>query len=169
MISESGRKGLRTWVEVDTGAILRNFSAFRKIVPKDTKMMAVVKSNAYGHSLIDFSKTVEKIGVDSLGVDSVVEAQALRREGITIPILVFGYTLPELVADAVKNDIALTVSSFEALHSFLELKIAGKIKIHIEVDTGMHRQGFLESEREKLVASRLVYARIACTPRLVIC
>ncbi|MFA6797462.1 MAG: alanine racemase, partial [Candidatus Paceibacterota bacterium] len=94
------RKGLRTWIEIDKKAIKHNYSVFRSLIPKNTKLLAVVKSNAYGHSLIDFSKEIVKNGVDFLGVDSIVEGLALRREGIKTPILVLGYTLPELFNDA---------------------------------------------------------------------
>jgi alanine racemase len=61
--------------------------------------MAVVKSNAYGHGLIDFSQAAEKLGVDWLGVDSIVEAESLRRSGLKKPILVLGYTLRDKIED----------------------------------------------------------------------
>jgi len=114
--------------------------------------MAVVKSNAYGHGLVDFSKEMEKLGADFLGVDSMTEARALRREGITLPILVLGYTMPELFAEAASNNISLTVSFFETLDAFKEVKFAKLLKIHIKVDTGMHRQGFLFGEQKSLMS-----------------
>ena len=92
MLKES--KGLRTWIEVDKKAVAHNYGVFCKLLSPKTKLMAVVKSNAYGHSLIDFSKEICALGADWLGVDSVTEALALRKAGITKPILVLGYTLP---------------------------------------------------------------------------
>ena len=151
MIKDSERKGLRTWIEVDTKAIKGDFSVFRKLIPKETKIMAVVKSNAYGHSLLDFSREIEKDGADWLAVDSVVEGLALRKEGIKIPILVLGYTLPELFSDAVKNNISLTISNFESLEKLAGAKLKTASKIHIKVDTGMHRQGFMAGDRAKLL------------------
>jgi alanine racemase len=147
--------GLRTWIEIETKAIAHNYKLFRNWIKKDTKLMAVVKSNAYGHSLHDFAKEMEKLGADWLGVDSVIEGLSLRKIGIKIPILVMGYTLPELYKDAVEADISLTISHYEALNALLGLKLSKKAKVHIKVDTGMTRQGFLISEQNKLIANLL--------------
>lgn len=144
------RKGLRTWIEIDKGAIKHNFSVFRGVIGKQVKMLGVVKSNAYGHNLIEFAKELERLGVDFLGVDSAVEGLALRREGVKTPILVLGYTLPEMFAELAQKNISVTVSNFE---TFFELKkIDYKIKIHLKVDTGMSRHGFVETEIKKVLA-----------------
>ncbi|MDD4803858.1 MAG: alanine racemase [Candidatus Pacebacteria bacterium] len=147
------RKGLRTWIEIDKKAIKHNYSVFRSLIPKNTKFLAVVKSNAYGHSLIDFSKEIVKNGVDFLGVDSIVEGLALRREEIKTPILVLGYTLPELFNDAVEKNISITVSSFDTISKIKKLKIPSskKLKIHIKADTGMCRHGFLLKDLDKVI------------------
>ncbi len=134
--------GLRTWIEVDRKAVQHNFGVFKKLISPKTKLMAVVKSNAYGHGLIDFSKEMEKLGADFIGVDSITEARALRREGIRMPILVLGYTMPELFTEASENDISVTVSTLETLDAIARTKFAKPLKVHIKVDTGMHRQGF---------------------------
>ncbi len=138
------RKGLRTWIEIDKKAIAHNYCVFRNFIDKNCKLLAVVKSNAYGHNLVPFAKEQEKFGIDFLGVDSVVEAFTLRREGIKIPILVLGYTLPELLKEASQKDISIAISNFEALSEVIKIK--EKIKIHIKVDTGMSRHGFLEND-----------------------
>ena len=143
------RKGLRTWIEIDKKAIAYNYRTLRNLLDKKCKMLAVVKSNAYGHGLIELAKEEEKLGVDFLGVDSVIEAITLRREGIKIPILVLGYTLPEMVEVAIKKDISITVSTFELLSEILNVK--EQIKIHIKVDTGMFRQGFHENDFVKVL------------------
>ncbi len=144
--------GLRTWIEVDRGAIKHNVGLFKKLIGRKTKFMGVVKSNAYGHSLIDFSRELEDLGADFLGVDSVVEALALRKNGITLPILVLGYTLPEMMGQAVQEDISLTVSTLEILAAISKMKLAQPIKIHLKVDTGMHRQGFQLREMRAVVS-----------------
>ena len=130
---------LRTWIEVDKKAIFHNIAEFRKIIKSKTKLMAVVKSNAYGHGLVDFAKTTES-KVDWFGVDSITEGLKLRQIGLKKPILVLGYTLPSRVGDAAKNNISLTVSTLDALKNLAILK--NKPKIHLKIDTGMHRQGF---------------------------
>ncbi len=143
------RKGLRTWIEIDKKAIAHNYRVFRNLIDKKCKLLAVVKSNAYGHNLMEFAKEQEKLGVDFLGVDSVVEALTLRKEGIRIPILVLGYTLPEMLSEAASKNISITVSNFETLSVVIKSKL--KIKIHIKVDTGMSRHGFLENDIEEVL------------------
>ena len=142
------RIGLRTWIEVDRKAIAKNFKLFRSIISSKTKLMVVVKSNAYGHNLVDFSHEMEECGADFLAVDSVVEALKLRRHGITLPILVLGYILPEMIGVAVEQKVSFTVSSFETLKMLTQSKRLGAKRpaVHIKVDTGMHRQGFLSSD-----------------------
>ena len=83
------------------------------------------------------------------GVDSVVEALRLRREGIKNPILVLGLTLSSRLKEAYDHDITLTVSNFDALISLIRAN--KRIKFHLKVDTGMHRQGFLESDITRLI------------------
>ncbi len=146
-------KGLRTWIEINRNAIRHNFLVFRSIIHKKSKFMAVIKSNAYGHSLIDFAREMEKLGADFLGVDSIVEGLALRKEGINSPILVLGYTLPEMVALAADNNISLSVSTFESLKKIIDNQshFLKPLNIHIKVDTGMHRQGFLLEDRKKVL------------------
>ena len=73
--------------------------------------MAVVKSNAYGHSLHDFAKEMAKLGADWIAVDSAVEALSLRKAGVTTPLFVLGYTLPELYKDTVEADISFSISN----------------------------------------------------------
>ncbi len=142
---------LRTWVEIDRGAIKQNYRTFRKLLTPQTKLMAVVKSNAYGHELAGFSKETDKLGVDFFGVDSITEGMALRREGITKPILVLGYTMPENFKAASENKISITVSSFDGMSALKENKYP--LKIHIKIDSGMHRQGFYPDDAEKVVST----------------
>ncbi len=152
-------QGLRTWIEIDTKAMKHNYDLLRGLLSPKTKMMAVVKSNAYGHSLIDFSQEMERLGADWFGVDSILEGQALRKAGIKAPILVLGYTLPSKIETAAEENISITVSTFETLEEITELTKGGKLSdfsknlsIHIKVDTGMHRQGFMLNQIEEAVS-----------------
>jgi alanine racemase len=77
----------RTWIEISRAAIKHNYQTFRGLIEPKTKLMAVVKSNAYGHELIGFAKATAALGVDLLGVDSITEAKSLREAGIKKPIL----------------------------------------------------------------------------------
>lgn len=141
------KNGLRTRIEVSKNALKRNYNLFRNLIGEKCLLMAVVKSNAYGHGLLDFSKLMQKFGADWFGVDSIVEALALRKIGIKKPILVLGYTLPEKFNDAVKNKVSLTISTFEGLKNLNK----NRVKFHLKIDTGMHRQGFLLSDMPKVV------------------
>src|SRR3990167_1898704 len=103
----STKNTLRTWIEVDKKAIYHNISKFRKLIKPQVKFMAIIKSNAYGHGLVDFAKIAED-KVDWFGVDSITEGLKLRQKGLKKPILVLGYTLPSRVEDAAQNNISLT-------------------------------------------------------------
>lgn len=149
---KNDRNGLRTWLEIDCRAIEKNYRLSRSLIAPKTKLLAVVKSNAYGHGLVDFAKELERLGADWFGVDSVMEGLALRREGIKAPILVLGYTLPDKFTEAAENNISLTVSNFETLKALEKSHFSKPLKIHIKVDTGMHRQGFLLKEQKALSA-----------------
>ncbi|MES2135275.1 MAG: alanine racemase [Patescibacteria group bacterium] len=139
-------KRLRTWIEIDRQAIKHNYKLFRSLIPKSTKLLSVVKSNAYGHSHIDFSKEVETLGIDYIAVDSIVEGLSLRKSGVRRPILVLGHTLHVRIKDAGPADIRVAVSSITQLHQLKKEIYKRPVKIHIKVDTGLHRQGFTLSD-----------------------
>lgn len=140
---------LKTWVEIDSKAVKHNCDLFRKLIGKNVKLWAVVKSNAYGHGILAFSKLADKFGIDGFCVDSIVEGLRLRKEGIKKHILVLGPTLPSRFADASKNDIALTISTPEFLKTLLSAKKPPKF--HLKIDTGMHRQGFYLEDLPKAI------------------
>lgn len=147
---------LRTWVEINKAALFHNVRQFLRLIPKQTFFMAVVKSNAYGHGLTQVAKLLANnqllvTGNQKLwfGVDSIVEGLRLRNEGIKNPILVLGSTLQDRVGEAYQNNITLSVSNFDALMALSRVK--EKPHIHIKIDTGMHRQGFLPHDVTKLI------------------
>jgi len=100
------RRSLRTWIDLDRSALARNVLTFRCLLPPDCRLMAVCKSNAYGHGLYDLAPMLQEMGVDWFGVDSVVEAVTLRKKRIRRPILVLGYTLPSRFAEAARHRTA---------------------------------------------------------------
>ncbi|OGI57022.1 alanine racemase [Candidatus Nomurabacteria bacterium RIFCSPHIGHO2_02_FULL_37_13] len=149
-LSQIEKTKLRTWVELDRIAIKKNYRTFRNMVKNNCILMAVVKSNAYGHELIPFSKEVVRQGVKFLGVDSFDEAMELRKVGIKVRIMVFGYVSPAFYKQASEKNISLTISNFPALKFLLQTKLKKNIKIHIKVDTGLGRQGFLMEDMTKV-------------------
>ncbi|MDP3963585.1 MAG: alanine racemase [bacterium] len=134
-------EGLRTWVEIDKAALAHNYRVFRSRLGTRTKLMAIAKSNAYGHDLVQYATYMERLGADWIGVDSVIEALALRREGLRIPIFVLGHTPVSYFGEAAAKRITLTVSTFEGLDAWL--RSSKKPSVHLKIDTGMHRQGFM--------------------------
>jgi len=139
---------VRTWLQIDRASMAKNYAVFRAMIKPETKLMAVVKSNAYGNELIGFSKVMDELGADTFGVDSITEGITLREVGIVKPILVLGFTIPENVSIASEKNISITLSSFDALSYLIKNKIS--IKVHVKIDSGMHRQGFYPSDAEKL-------------------
>jgi len=133
------------WAEIDLSAIKNNIEEIRRITNPKSQVMAVVKANAYGHGAVEVSKVCLENGADRLAVARSTEALELRNAGITCPILVFGYCTEEEIEKMVENDITLTVYSFETASSIQKTaeKLGKHPKIHIKVDTGMSRLGFL--------------------------
>lgn len=161
---------LKTWVEINTAALRHNFLQFQNLIGPQCRFMAVVKSNAYGHGLTQVAKLLANSKFDPrvsslgsreirnskfsaprlwFGVDSMVEALRLREEGIQGPVLVLGSTLPLRMQEAAGKRITLTISNFESLAAFTKLR--ERPEFHIKIDTGMHRQGFLMPQIEKLI------------------
>ncbi|HEY4518288.1 MAG TPA: alanine racemase [Candidatus Paceibacterota bacterium] len=152
----------RSWVEVDKQALKHNVGVFRRVA-KLSKVMAVVKGNAYGHGMLECAKIFEqelaprssKSEVGWLGVDDIDEALALRKAGLKLPILVLGYTLPSRFPEAVKHDISVTISSIESLKHCLPKKIMRSnlkhLHIHLKLETGLNRQGITENELPELL------------------
>jgi len=131
---------------VDLSAIAANVKKLKATA--GTELMAVVKADAYGHGLVPVAKTAISAGATWLGVALVEEAHALRTAGITVPILAWLVPPGSDYAAAIDAQIDLAVPSLEI---FKEIVETGKrARIHIEVDTGMTRGGFLEEWAEFL-------------------
>lgn len=134
---------------VSLDAWRRNVQAYRRALPADIRIMAVVKANAYGHGSVELAKEAAACGVDAFGVASLDEAIELRAAGVVgVPILVLGYTPPHGLDAAREYDVSLTVYSEEVLDALEQTSEHPlPLKIHIKIDTGMGRIG-LRDERE---------------------
>jgi alanine racemase len=146
-----------TWAEVDLGAIKHNLREIKKMIGFHRgglpKIMAVVKANAYGHGLVEVARTLERLDIHYLGVASLDEAIALRREKIKLPILVLGLILPGEIDLALSNDVSLTICGKELARKLNNrAKAADKvISVHIKVDTGMGRIGVWHEQAYQFV------------------
>jgi alanine racemase len=150
-LSRVEKTRLRTWIELDKKSIAKNYKLFRKIINTKTKLMSVVKSNAYGHNLVTFAKEIVRLGIDFLGVDSIDEALELRKSGIKTKILVFGYVSPAYYALATSKNISITISNLYNLKALSKQKLKDKLHIHVKIDTGLGRQGFLPKDVENVI------------------
>ncbi|MEI7792541.1 MAG: alanine racemase [Candidatus Berkelbacteria bacterium] len=141
------RAGIRTWIEIDKSALKHNYNVFRGLIAPNVKLMAIAKSNAYGHGLIEYAETMAALGTDWLGVDSITEALKLRSRGLKTPILILGHTLAERYQECSENNLTIALSSFDQIKNIKPVPY--NIAVHIKIDTGMHRQGFQLEEVEK--------------------
>ncbi len=132
----------RTWAEIDLDALIHNLNIIKSSV--SSKIMAVVKANAYGHSVELVAPALEAAGVDCFAVSNISEALQLRDLGIKAPVLILGYTPVNAVELLSKNNISQCVYDLEyAIQLSKEAQNKGvTVKIHIKLDTGMSRLGF---------------------------
>ncbi len=132
-----------SFVEVDTASLRHNFSAVKSIVPKDAHIMAVVKANAYGVGAIKASEIFLQEGANYLGVATLDEALELRSHFSKTPILILGYSPNANASMLIDNDLSAMIFSLEQAEVFsqMALKSQKRLKVHLKIDTGMHRLG----------------------------
>jgi alanine racemase len=152
----------RTWAEIDLGAVRHNVRALKRRA-NETRLMAVVKADAYGHGAVPVSRAALEAGTDSLAVVTVEEAAELRRAGITSPILVFTDLPPDRLPLAEELRLAVTA------HSLVSARLVAArpgLEAHLKVNTGMNRWGvepYEVGEARKILGSQLsgVYTHLA--------
>ncbi len=137
---ESGRP---TVAEIDLGALEFNYRQIRKRVPREAKILAIVKADAYGHGAVPISLRLEKLGVEALGVAISDEGVVLRKAGVSIPILVLGGVFEGEVDRFFRFRLTPVVFSAESMEvlSNAALRHRRKLNVHLKVDTGMGRLG----------------------------
>ncbi len=135
----------RAWAEIDLDRIAHNVGEIRRLTGPRTEIMAVVKADAYGHGVRETVETMIGAGATRIAVSMLDEAIQLRRLGITVPILVLGYTDPKRSAEVIRNGVTQTVFSHDLAGALSTAAQAeGKpARIHVKIDTGMSRVGFL--------------------------
>lgn len=136
------------WVEVNKEKAVHNLLEVRRAAGPDRKVCAVVKADSYGMGSLELSKMYVKNGVDMLAVAVIGEALELREEIKGIDILILGFTSEEFYHDAIENDLTLTIYNYDHALRLNDTakKLNKKAKIHIKVETGMNRLGFLPTE-----------------------
>lgn len=135
----------RTWAEIDLDALAHNYAALRAHVGQGVKFLGVVKADGYGHGAVQVARKLETLGADYLAVSSIDEAMELRSCGITMPILILGHTPREQVKNLIDLHITQAVSCAAKAEEYSAeaVRCGGTLQVHIKVDTGMSRLGYL--------------------------
>jgi len=135
----------RCWAEISPENILHNIRAIRAVLPEGCHFLGVVKADAYGHGAVETARLLEGAGADYLAVACLDEALELRAAGIKMPILILGHTPAKYTAMLIERGITQAVTGLEEAEAFSkEAQAAGGVlKVHMAVDTGMSRLGFL--------------------------
>lgn len=154
------------WSEINMHALAHNIRQIRSVIRPQAELMAVVKANAYGHGAEQVARTALANGATQLGVARVSEGLELRKASINAPILVLGYTVPEEYPLLLENNLIQTVYNLEIAHDLSAIASRAKQKapVHIKIDTGMGRLGFLPDSsgmRDILNIARLPYLELA--------
>lgn len=170
------RKTHQTVMEVNLQALVSNLNYFRSRITPKTKIMAMVKAFSYGAGNVEIANTLQFNNVDYLTVAYSDEGVELRKNGITLPIMVMNPE-EESFDDIIKYNLEPVIYSFRILEDFIQTasmycQDGEKMKIHIEMDTGMHRLGFMESDitqltdklnENNIIEVQSIFSHLACS------
>lgn len=141
-------------LEINLNACEANYGYFRSKLEDSTKLLVLVKANAYGHGAVEFASLMEDAGADYLAVAYPVEGIELRQGGIKSPIMVLTAgtdSFEEMINYGLEPGIP-NLCTLKALCKVLEKREINDFPIHIKLDTGMHRLGFITEEIDELIA-----------------
>jgi alanine racemase len=153
--------GMRpTWAEIDVSAFARNVDAIASRLPKDSRLIAVMKADAYGHGAVELARCCNPERVAMIAVALLEEALELRRAGIAIPLLLLGSLPSAQMVSALDNAITVGVPGPEELEAICDVAKERDVEVHLKLDSGMGRMGVVESELSRVIEM------IRATPRL---
>ena len=149
-------------LELNLSACENNYHYFRGLLNPETKLLVLVKANAYGHGAVEFASMMQRLGADYLAVALPVEGIELRKAGISLPILVLtaGTDYMSEIIDYRLEPGIPNLSTLAALEEKLEEKGISEYPIHLKLDTGMHRLGFMEDELDECLDFLAKHPRI---------
>ncbi len=135
----------RTWAEISLPALSHNYHAIRSVLPADCRFLGVVKADAYGHGALKVAELLQREGADYLAVSCLDEALELREGGITMPILILGHTPVEYTSVLLENRLTQTATCLAKAEEYSREagRLGQTLKLHIKLDTGMSRLGYL--------------------------
>lgn len=148
---EKDLKQNRAWIEINLDNLENNITQIKNIIPTQTKIMAVVKANAYGHGMTEISKKLNQVGVTDFAVATLEEGIILREAGIKGNILILGYTNFNNIDYLLKYNLIQTIVDYEYAKRISQMDLKGKLKVHIKINTGMNRIGESYKNIDKLI------------------
>ncbi|MCZ6172407.1 alanine racemase [Campylobacter ureolyticus] len=149
------------FAKINLDNLKQNFLNLKKFVGDDIKFCALIKANAYGHGSVEIAKSYAEFGADYLAVARVNEGEELRKNGIKLPILLLGYS--DEVKKALLNNLELCVFNYKYATTINEIakSLNLKAKIHIKLDTGMARLGFVVRDEKSILETTLICLKIS--------
>lgn len=158
----------RTWAEISLNAIEHNYDVIRNKVAGDTKVCCVIKADGYGHGAVELSQIYEKLGADFFAVSNIDEGIEIRKSGSKLPIVILGYTPVSEAENLAEYDISQAVFSLEYAKELSEKCVEEDCicKMHIKVDSGMSRIGFMCQEFPRDEYSIEEICEACCLPNL---
>lgn len=158
---------MRSWAEIDLDNLIHNYHILRQATPAGCKFLGLCKADGYGHGAVAVARQLEAVGVDMVAVACLAEGIQLRQHGVTCPILCLGQIDSIYAPLLVEHQITATVGDWEtgwALSKYGQ-GVDATIKIHVKIDTGMTRLGFLwQAGREDDTADQI--AALCALPNL---
>ena len=158
----------RTWAEISLNASEHNYNVIRNKVADDTRVCCVIKADGYGHGAVELSQIYEKLGADFFAVSNIDEGIEIRKSGSKLPIVILGYTPVSEAENLAEYDISQAVFSLEYAKELSEKCVEEDCicKMHIKVDSGMSRIGFMCQEFPRDEYSIEEICEACCLPNL---
>lgn len=150
-MEEEDLKKDRAWIEVNLSNLEYNIHQIKKMINEDTKIIAVVKADAYGHGAVAVAKKLNEIGIQNFAVASLKEGIELRKNGIKGDILILGYTNEMSISLVVKYDLIQTLVDSTYAEILNKMNLDSKIRCHLAINTGMNRIGENYKNIDKII------------------
>ena len=142
---------METYLEINLENLKKNVKNLKSLLKAETKFLAVVKSNAYGHGLVECAQAASQAGANWFGVVYLEEAMSLRKAGIVKPILIIKSVSALEARQAANQDISVPIISLSQAHEIADIAFDKPLKVHLKIDTGLNRLGMENSEIEEAV------------------
>ncbi len=151
---------MRAWAEINLDAIVHNYKEIRRITNPNAKIMAIIKADGYGHGFKKIAEVLSENGIDAFGVATTDEALQIRKAGFTLPVLILGIIPDDELNTVIENEISISVTNLMLAKkiSSAASKLHKNARIHIKLDTGMGRIGFVCGDDDSMTAEKIIEA-----------